>query len=638
VPAKFYALAFLLVAACDNSMSREEAIAVLWGPPASPQASASFRQFLARMRKIEKRIGAGLFLHDRGTVRLSTTAIKIDLKEVSETDIAGAISRGDLGVLRAFVERTDAKLLEGMDFGSDFADRQRDIENRLANETVRAIQALFDRDDGRDPGFEREGLAQQLIRLDPSQELGYRILMELYCESDRRHLAHETYQTCKAALLADYGLQPELATRQLAASLGLEHSPMVLASTPPEQAAADGIARAGPEQDALPRIGSPRLMLLPPRVVVDDETVTRIGAALVDDISGGLTRYRSVTVLAPHSGRAAASDDTAAIGRKYGLDYLVKTSIRPAQDGLTASFLLINSRTGVMVTAIETAFRTTNLPDIFNRVSAEVIHALVGAIEKAEIELPTATGNKHAYRQFLEGKQALWRVDLPDLRRARSHFQKAMESSDRFAPALAGLARTLSMERLVRGIVADDMLITALELAERAIRLDPQDGRGLRERGFASLYLRRHDESLRSFEAAAFVSPNDADMLADFADALSHSGQPKEALAACLRAKALNPAHPEHYDWIHASILYLLARYEEAVLTLEPMRDNPGTARLLAAANAMAGHQDAAKYFARIVVETYPDFRLSDLVRLVPDKNVQDTRHLLEGLYRAGLR
>ena len=644
VPVKFFGLATLLASARDNKLPRNEIIAKLWGPPTSSRANSSFRQFLARMRKIEKRLAASIILQDVGSIAFNTTAINIDLKEVLQMDIAAAARRGDIGTLEQFITRSEMKLLEGIDIETaDFGEWFASLEQRLRDEAIKAISAIFDSADPRVFSFDREKLACRLIELDPTQELGYRVLMEYYCQTGQRHLAHQTYKTCKTTLRSDFNCVPELATSQLAALLGLDgrFETLILSSADIQETVAESALARVRDDGEFIRIGTPRIMLLPPRLVDPSDALSDIATAFLDDISGGLTRYRSISVLAPYSGRIAAKQlgtDVGAISQTYGVDYLVTTLIKPTSQGRTASFVLINCRTQLTVTAADMVFNTNNLPDIFNQVSAEVVKSLVAAVEKSEIETPTATSNRYAYQMFLQGKHALWRTDLPDLRRARSRFQKSADSSDRFAPALAGIARTLSMERLVRGIADEELLIKALELAERAIRIDPLDGRGLRERGFASLYLRRHDESLRSFEAAATTNPHDADMLADFADALSHSGYPERALATCLRAEALNPTHPDYYKWIHASILYQLGKYEEAIGRLEPLRGNPATARLLAAANAMAGNGDIATHYAKVVRENYPDFQLRELIKLVPDKNTQDTKHLLEGLYRAGLR
>jgi tetratricopeptide (TPR) repeat protein len=193
------------------------------------------------------------------------------------------------------------------------------------------------------------------------------------------------------------------------------------------------------------------------------------------------------------------------------------------------------------------------------------------------------------------------------------------------------------MERLVRGLPDDAMLKQALALAERATELDPYDARGLRERGFCCLYLKRHDESLNNFRKAAELNPNDADLLADYADALAHSGKPEMARDMCVRALTLNPMGPDYYNWILGSIHYQIGDYETAIAVLEPVKDNPGTARLLAACSAMAGRRSDAHHYAAIVRDTYPDFRLQHLFDLVPDKDLSDTQHLIEGLQRARL-
>src|SRR5439155_6404976 len=151
--------------------------------------------------------------------------------------------------------------------------------------------------------------------------------------------------------------------------------------------------------------------------------------------------------------------------------------------------------------------------------------------------------------------------DLRNLRRARNWFRRSIDQYGSFAPSFAGLARTLSMERLVRGLTNDVMLEAALALADRAAELDPFDGRGMRERGFSCLYLKRHDESLYSFQRATQLNPSDADLFADYADALAHSGQPKAGLEKCLRAMALNPFCPDYYHWILGSIYFQTEDY-----------------------------------------------------------------------------
>lgn len=58
LPSKFYALALLLASSRDRRISRSDAVAALWGHPDDVKANAAFRQFNARIRKIERQIGS----------------------------------------------------------------------------------------------------------------------------------------------------------------------------------------------------------------------------------------------------------------------------------------------------------------------------------------------------------------------------------------------------------------------------------------------------------------------------------------------------------------------------------------------------------------------------------------------------
>ena len=202
---------------------------------------------------------------------------------------------------------------------------------------------------------------------------------------------------------------------------------------------------------------------------------------------------------------------------------------------------------------------------------------------------------------------------------------------------MAGWSRTLTLEKVVLGTDEDELAEEALGYAERAIEIDPTDARGLRERGYSCLYLRRHDESLFSFEQAKAISHNDADLLADYADALAHAGYPGRAKEMCGRAIQLNPVHPDYYDWILGSVHYQMEEYTSAIRALDGVRHNPGAARLLAASHAMAGNVEEAGRYARIVREHYPRFGTQEVARFVPNRNSADTAHLIEGLRRAGL-
>jgi DNA-binding SARP family transcriptional activator len=614
---------------------------MLWGNTERAKANACFRQFLVKVRKLEKHYGGILLVKSGKLVSYDSTIVQIDLEKTLAYDVVGDARNGNYSDLATFVRMLGSPLLQGASIDThEFEDWYYELSSRLLNAKTAALSTLMEQET--DQG-QIEQIANGLLELDPSNEAAYRALMKLRYEQGNHSKALKIYNDCCQVLLTDYGIKPSLSTEQLATTMGIkgQSSNPVLAPFTAAGRVRTAEREDQPAQvDQTQRIGAPRMILLPPRMGTGMDPSVQLIEALLDDITAGLTRYRSIAVLAAHSGRMASQDsnrDFDAIGKRFGVDYILSTVVTANDAGPTATFLLLDARTSESLMALDKRLSADQLPGLFARLSFEIVRQLVSTIERREIAVPKTTDNSNAYRYFLNGRRLLWHSDLPEIRKARASFRRSMNEAANFAPAYSGLSRTLSMERLVRGMSSSDLLIESLEHANKSIRLDPMDGRGLRELGFANLYLRRHDESLENFAAAADLTPNDADMLADYADALSHAGQGAEALSICLQAKASNPNSPAYYDWIHASILYQLAAYRAAIAILQPHRSNPGIARLLAASYAMSGDLDTASQYSTVVRENYPNFELSRLRELVPDKNANDTRHLIEGLRMAGL-
>ena len=152
--------------------------------------------------------------------------------------------------------------------------------------------------------------------------------------------------------------------------------------------------------------------------------------ALLDDITVGLTRYRSIAVLAAHSGRMASQDgsrDFEAIGKRFGVDYILSTVVNSNDAGSTATFLLLDARTSESLMAMDKKLRADDLPGLFSRLSFEIVRQLVSTIERREVAFPTTTDNSNAYQHFLNGRRFLWHSDLPEIRKARASFRRSIK-------------------------------------------------------------------------------------------------------------------------------------------------------------------------------------------------------------------
>jgi DNA-binding SARP family transcriptional activator/TolB-like protein len=629
----------LLASSQGCSAGRGTIRSVLWGDFEQAKANANLRQLIARIRRIEREISVTLLRIAGDAIALDLTQCDVDLVSILAADRP---TDGGEVTAASLIALWRGHLLEGFDFNETPVDEwissMRDtVKDAFLGRAHDVLELTSDR--GLDTNHWT--LALRMLDIDNAQELPYRVLMKIYARQGDKALAFRTFEKCKRVLRSELGVEPSRVTIDLANSLRQTAAAADIASwlTLPPTGPSNGHGKLAPEPQGERREPLPRLILLPPNSVIADNLLRQLATGLIEDITVGLTRYRSFSIFAPHTGTALAARGFSLEDALKALDveYAVTTSIIPRSGNPAITFRLTNASTAEVLWATESVFRLEGLNEIFGEVVRLVVRSLVDSIERAELRLPAKAPSSSAYRLVLEGRGLLRSSDLRKIRRARTWFKEAATKSDRYASAYVGWSRSISLEWLVRGMTDRSLLTDATKLADRAIDLDPLDGRALREKGLSSLYLREFDSSISSFEEARRLNPHDADTLADYSDALAHAGDPETALAVCREAILLNPLPPDDYLWVLASIYYQLRQYEKAFQVLKPTENSPATARLLAACAAKAGDIASARRFSRVVRSVYPDFRVDDIKAIVPNKYSTDTDHLIEGLRLAGL-
>jgi tetratricopeptide (TPR) repeat protein len=478
-------------------------------------------------------------------------------------------------------------------------------------------------------------LALKVLDVDRTEEAAYRAMMRICAAKGDRGFALRIFGRCKRTMATELGVLPSAQTMEMAAALRHRDADAL------EEAMIQPIARdrALPAAEKKADRQIPVVLILPPISVVSDDQTRTMSLGFVEDLTIGLSRFRRFAVIAAHSGASVAfgSRGLQEALTVLDVDYAVATSLMPATHGHRFGVRLTDVSNAEVLWATETDFTFATLGGTFERVTGLILRSMVNAIDDAEVKTPIPAGEFTAYRNLLEGRRLLHGSDLQSIRRARRMFKEALTLVPNYPAAVVGLARTMTYEWVVRGMVENDLLKESVELASKAASLDPHDGRALRERGYANLYLRRHDESLQDFSQAVALNPHDADILEGYADSLAHSGDPRQGLNLFNKAIELNPIPPDEYSWTLGSIYYQLGDYRAALQALRPVEDSPATARLLAACTAQLGELELARHYSRVVRSVYPDFQAERVRAIVPNRNPEDTEHFIDGLKRAGL-
>jgi DNA-binding SARP family transcriptional activator/TolB-like protein len=635
LPDKGFVLLVILAASESKTASRSQIRSILWGDFDREKANANLRQLIARILKFGQKFDLRLLDIRGDMVSINADAVTIDY------GVFMALQRGGFDNLPAarrcetLLALWTGRLLDGFGFDEAAVDEwmevnREEMRDRFVDAAREALDAATDPDSA-DAAWR---LALKVLDVDRTEEAAYRAMMRICAARGDRGFALRIFGRCKRTMATELGVLPSAQTMALAASL--RHRDADQLEEPAIQPLVREVA-AAPLKKSDRQI--PVVLILPPISIVSDDMTRTMSLGFVEDLTIGLSRFRRFAVIAAHSGASVAfgargiSDALAVLD----VDYSVATSLMPATHGHRFGVRLTNVSNSEVLWATETDFTFATLGGTFERVTGLILRSMVNAIDEAEVKTPIPAGEYTAYRNLLEGRRLLHGSDLQSIRRARRMFKEALAQVPNYPAAVVGLARTMTYEWVVRGMVENDLLKESVELASKAAALDPHDGRALRERGYANLYLRRHDESLQDFSQAVALSPHDADILEGYADSAAHSGHPKQGLNLFNKAIELNPIPPDEYPWTLGSIYYQLGDYRAALQALRPVEDSPATARLLAACAAQLGELELARHYSKVVKSVYPDFQAERVRSIVPNRNPEDTEHLIDGLKRAGL-
>ncbi|WP_395020548.1 BTAD domain-containing putative transcriptional regulator [Dongia sp.] len=636
LPDKAFVLLAILAASANKAASRSQIRSILWGDFDREKANANLRQLIARILKFGQKFDLTLLDIRGDMVSVNENAVTIDYGAFMALQRGGIDKLPSAQRCETLLALWTGRLLDGFGFDEAAVDEwmeanREEMRDRFVDAAREALDAAVDPESA-DAAWR---LALKVLDVDRTEEAAYRAMMRICAAKGDRGFALRIFGRCKRTMATELGVLPSAQTMELAAALrhrdadALEEA--VLPAVPREREAPVAAKKSDRQ--------IPVVLILPPISVVSDEMTRTMSLGFVEDLTIGLSRFRRFAVIAAHSGASVAfgtrglSDALAVLD----VDYAVATSLMPATHGHRFGVRLTNVSNSEVLWATETDFTFATLGGTFERVTGLILRSMVNAIDDAEVRTPIPVGEYTAYRNLLEGRRLLHGSDLQSIRRARRMFKEALTQVPNYPAAVVGLARTMTYEWVVRGMVENDLLKESVDLASKAASIDPHDGRALRERGYANLYLRRHDESLQDFSQAVALNPHDADILEGYADSLAHSGDPKQGLNLFNRAIELNPIPPDEYAWTLGSIYYQLGDYRAALQALRPVEDSPATARLLAACTAQLGELELARHYSKVVKSVYPDFQADRVRAIVPNRNSEDTEHLIDGLKRAGL-
>lgn len=390
------------------------------------------------------------------------------------------------------------------------------------------------------------------------------------------------------------------------------------------------------KRKALPLPDKPSIAVLPFITVSSDPEQDFFADGLTEDLITDLSRFPGLFVIARSSAFAykGKAMDVRAIAGDLGVRYLLEGSARRAAGRVRINAQLVDAESGDHLWA-ERFDRS--LDDIFavqDEVTGRIVEALLGRLRP----LPPRNRprNLEAYDLCVRARTLM--DDAPQsARETQLMLTRAISLDPDYAEAHRWLALNHWMGWVHSGGPTKADRSAALELARKAVALDPNDAGCRWVLAYLLAYERSFAEADAEFAKAIALDPNEADTWAAMSDIAVLAGRIDEGLGHIGKAFRLNPFPASWYYLTLGQAQYADRNYDAVVETLRKDETyRTSSRRFLAAGLAQLGRLDEARAEVELFLVANPHFTISHWVAMEPFRDAATLAHFVDGYRKAG--
>jgi TolB-like protein/cytochrome c-type biogenesis protein CcmH/NrfG len=402
---------------------------------------------------------------------------------------------------------------------------------------------------------------------------------------------------------------------------------------------------ATPATSSNPR---PSIAVLPFADLSEDAKQQYFADGLAEDIIMRLGRLRWLFVSARNSsfsyrGKAV---DVRQVGHELGVRYVLAGSVRRSGERLRIGAELSDTSSGHQVWAERYDVESSDFLTLQDQIADSVIGAIEPRLYKAEHERFQSRPPDHlgAWGFVMKAMPHVWTWGSPtDIDAAEALLKCATELEPDY-PRANSLLALMCAARALLGLVDPGIdLSAAHDMAERAVRGDPEDPWTHFAAGYSYMVARRFDQAVEAFYEAISLNPSLAIAHTMLGSTYGYGGLPQDGLHHLAIAERLSPR-----DFAQAANLsikgmcYLVAgdfaesvRLESRAVKLRPQF---GTAwRTLAAAAGLAGDRSSAVLALAEAKRLQPSLSVAWVEKYYPMVRSDHRVLYINGLRMAGL-
>jgi TolB-like protein len=400
---------------------------------------------------------------------------------------------------------------------------------------------------------------------------------------------------------------------------------------------------------ALPLPDKPSIAVLPFSNLSSDPEQEYFADGMVEDIITGLSRSRSLFVIARNStftykGKAV---DIKQVGRELGVRYVLEGSVRKSGNRVRITGQLIDAAAGTHLWADHFDSQLEDIFDLQDRVTGGVIGAIYPQLERAEIERAQhkPTESLKAYDYYLRALAKFYKWTSETCIEALKLTKTANNLDPEFALGYA-LGADCYNQRKVFGWSTDVAreIAEARDLARKAVELGKDDPSVLSKAGMALAYVVGEVEEGAALLARAInLDPNLASARTWRGWNHIYLGEGDAAIEQFQIALRLSPLDPRSYS-AQAGMAYahFFCGRNDAALSWATIatRQQPNflsAHRILIATLALSGRLNEARQACSLTLQIDPTQRISGIADRQPFRRSEDIARLAQAFRIAGM-
>ena len=402
------------------------------------------------------------------------------------------------------------------------------------------------------------------------------------------------------------------------------------------------------EAMAYPLPGKPSIAVLPFNNMSEDPSQDYFADGMTEDLITDLSKISGLFVIARNSSFSYKGRQVKLrqVAEELGVRYLLEGSVRRAGRDVRINAKLIDAITGGHLWAERYDGALDDIFDLQDRVAAQIVAALevnLTDTEKEELEQRPRPVNLVAYEWLLKGRMLLAVQDRQNAAQAKTMFEKAIAADPSYARAYTNLGFYYWNQWRHWNQPKADNLEKALELGEKAARLDPKLAAAAVLLAVTYQYQGAHEQADTWADKALALDPTLAETLGNLGGYFRHANRYLEAVEVLEKAIRLDPLHPPTWrTWLgHAYLMSGNPQDALVVLTDAVAQDPgfPGTHVYLIATYVELGEIEKAIAHGKDILRLNKRFSVSAYERYIGSntRNPDREKQIADALRKAGL-